>query len=338
MNLNNPATSGPMADPMPIYGSKINNPAHVHTSTDKRPGVPGGNKFQFNAFQPHFSKDPLKMANLNKAFLTGFCEKCAEHRISPLMLKQAIETVENQWYASPLANTAGRVLGSPIAALMGRTLAPFKEGPGTEDVKPMLDKVKGVDLEGFPLQVQLSGTNPLNNLARTWQHPKTNVLSKLWGTATLPIREILKSLTRADSYDPYAHSTSLFMNEPGVMAHELGHARDYARRDWPGAYGIARGIPGVDIYQELIASRQAAHTAKKMKLSPEETKRLQQLLGAGTGSYIGNLAGTLVGAPGVGGVIGSQVGHNHAGRPESGFNAEEIPLPPKHKSDKKNKD
>jgi hypothetical protein len=309
LNMTNPATNGPMADPMPRYGGPTNNPTNVHTSTDKRPGVPGGNKFQFNAFQPHFSKDPLKMANLNKAFLTGFCEKCAEHGVSPFQLiKQAkMDVVENPWYTSPVSQTVGQ-LGTPITSLFLGTTAPMGAGPGKEDVEKILKaygseadiNVKGEDK--FPLQVQLGSSNPINNIQRTWQNPNTNVLSKLYGTSMWPILETLKALTRGDSYDPFAHSIASYQKEPSVLRHELGHASDFSKRDWPGAYAALRdprllgqlaAIP--TLFQEGNASSSAGQHSLKEKLSPDAIARMNRILTAGFGSYIAGPPGALVG-------------------------------------------
>jgi hypothetical protein len=76
LNLDNPSGK---VNTMAIRGGPLNNPAFVHTSTERKGRSVMPQKFEFNANMPKF-------AQMNKAFLTGFCEKCAEYGISPFVL------------------------------------------------------------------------------------------------------------------------------------------------------------------------------------------------------------------------------------------------------------
>ena len=304
---------------MAMRGSAYNDPKAVRGAgwnTQGRGSV-ASNTIAPNAQVPHFSANPLKTAQLNKAFLTGFCEKCAKHGVSPFeLIKRAkIDVVENSALSSPVSSTIGR-LSTPLYSLVMGSTAPMGANPGKADVDKILKEygssldVKGKDGDTLPLEVQLGSSNPFNNLGRTWQHPNTNILSKLWGTLNWPIGEVLKALGRADSYDPYAHSVALYQKEPGVLRHELGHAKDFAEKDWPGAYAALRqlGITSIPtaLYQEAKASGSAGEHLEKSKVSREALIRANQVMSGGFGSYLG---GTLTGNPILGGVIGHRVSY-----------------------------
>jgi hypothetical protein len=199
---------------------------------------------------------------------------------------------EDPLYMRPVSGILGRAF-SPLTALTMLTAAPLEPGPEKRDVENIVAALKGdKDLENTVLN--LNDVHPLENLGRVWSNPKTSLLTKLWGTAASPLSDAYMALTRGDHYNPFADSATVFTNEPGIVAHELGHAQDFNSGDYPGIYTFARTMPVignfVTPYQEYEASNRAMKTLAKTKdLSDKHLEHAGSLLSAGYGSYIGSM-------------------------------------------------
>ena len=111
-------------------------------------------------------------------------------------------------------------------------------------------------------------------------------LGKTAGLLLWPITELMKALLRMDCYDPFAHSIALYHRDSAILAHELGHAQDFAGREWRTLYICARSIPVVMLYQEWLASRLGAQNLRERGLA-KELKRANRVFAAGFASYIG---------------------------------------------------
>jgi hypothetical protein len=240
---------------------------------------------------------------------------------------------------APLSNTIGRVLNIPQAIMLGTTkgitdttspssIAPLirayqedveKDLPAlTEESKNKKGRfwswLLGNDPRGMgELHVSAGSPEVLKNLGRVWTNPGNSIISRLLGTASVPLSGVLSSLFRADHYNPFSHSVTSFTNEPAVQAHELGHAKHFSQIKSPllGMGGIQNSSFGA-----LAAENQATkygfdflnkvmekYNANPKELSPEEkawyelanTSRANRILGGGMGSYIISLPGALVG-------------------------------------------
>ena len=221
---------------------------------------------------------------------------------------------ESPLYMRPVSGIAGRVLGSPMTALTLGITSPFKPGPESDEdhIKEtikLLAKDKNLD----NTEVYLNDVHPLDNLVKVWKNKRTGIGTKLLGTVQSPLIDMQTALMRADHYNPFSDTATVFTNEPGILAHELGHAQDFNSREYPGLYALSRGVPIVNWfttpYQEYIASEKAMKTLNKNKaISDEELNRAGSILSAGFGSYAGNIAGELVGAPGALALPGAWVG------------------------------
>ena len=174
---------------------------------------------------------------------------------------------------------------------------------------------------------------------RVAQNPRTGPLGKLLGYPATVINDLSAPLARSDHYNPYTDAAHIYMDEPAVTSHEVGHAvdfntlrdedketgeweakgkipKDFVPRAGKGTlrdlYGISRAIPGVPLWQEAqanIKSRKAL--VKSLKDNPERLReileRRTQVLPSGYGSYVGSLGGGLVGGP-TGASVGALAG------------------------------
>jgi hypothetical protein len=77
----------------------------------------------------------------------------------------------------------------------------------------------------------------------------------------------------SDYYDPGSNTVHIFSDHPAIALHEGGHALDFSRKDLKGTYAIARVLPGMNLFQESVASEEAM-------LYFENSKRYEELLDA----------------------------------------------------------
>ena len=102
-----------------------------------------------------------------------------------------------------------------------------------------------------------------------------------------------------DYYNPFTNTAHLYSDHPAVILHEAGHAYDFANRRWKGTYAAARIIPGVDLYQEYKASKEAFRYLQERRELDKELdayKVLYPAYGTYVGAYLFPPIGTVVGA------------------------------------------
>jgi hypothetical protein len=102
-----------------------------------------------------------------------------------------------------------------------------------------------------------------------------------------------------DYYNPYTNTVHLYSDHPAVALHEAGHAHDFATRRLKGTYAFLRIIPGVDLYQEYQASKEAFRYLKERRDLETELaayKVLYPAYGTYVGAYIFPPIGTVGGA------------------------------------------
>lgn len=77
------------------------------------------------------------------------------------------------------------------------------------------------------------------------------------GAVTVVVYTILPGrLLGGDNYNPFTNTLNLYSDNPSIALHEAGHVRDFAQREWKGAYGAVRLLPLVPLYQEAVASNE----------------------------------------------------------------------------------
>lgn len=208
-------------------------------------------------------------------------------------------------YTRPLSGTIGRLGGiSPI--LMGTT-APLRPGANSKDMGQLLSMVDDSGYNGEELKVHLGEGHPLDDFVRVWNNPNIGIASKLVGSVFAPYDSLRAAALRSDNYNPLANSITLYNNDPDILAHELGHARDFAESPNPGAKAIARALPfigkPIGLEQEAAASNRGmrllkSYYSKKYKGDKNKVdkamKNAQRKLTAAFGSYAGNFVSSFV--------------------------------------------
>lgn len=109
-----------------------------------------------------------------------------------------------------------------------------------------------------------------------------------------------------DNYNPYTDTISIYSDEPAVLLHEAGHAKDMslkAKGLEADLYAIGRILPGVTLFQEFTASDEAIEYLKKKGNRKEEMKGYRTLYPA-YGTYAGGYSGFQYGE-----IAGAVVGH-----------------------------
>jgi hypothetical protein len=180
--------------------------------------------------------------------------------------------------------TIGRYTAPQLSLLLG-TLAGFKHSPISTD-KAVVALTAGYADANFPdhLEIQLGSSRPLRNLDLIKERKGICLLGKALGYLLWPFSEAAKAISRFDSYDPWAHSIALYHRDPAILAHELGHAKDFSSRRFRTLYAVARLFPPVMLYQEWKASKYAIELLKERGLDGEII-RTNRVLGGGYGTY-----------------------------------------------------
>lgn len=96
-----------------------------------------------------------------------------------------------------------------------------------------------------------------------------------------------------DSYNPYTNTVAIYSDHPAVALHEAGHAQDVAERRFKGSYALLRLIPGVDLFQEFIATEKAVEYFVQTQNIPAELEAYTVLYPA-FGTYVGGYYGVFV--------------------------------------------
>jgi hypothetical protein len=66
-----------------------------------------------------------------------------------------------------------------------------------------------------------------------------------------------------DHYNPFTGTIHLYSDVPAIALHEGGHAKDFTRRNYPGTYALAAGLPIVSLWPEAIATGDAIAYAEE---------------------------------------------------------------------------
>lgn len=119
-----------------------------------------------------------------------------------------------------------------------------------------------------------------------------------------------------DHYNPFTATVHLYSDVPSIGLHEAAHAKDFARRRYPGTYALAYLIPVVPLWHERVATSDSIAYAEATG-NQELLRESYRILYPAYGTYVGTAAGQLL--PGyadplyVGSVLfGHAAAHRHS--------------------------
>lgn len=153
------------------------------------------------------------------------------------------------------------------------------------------------------VKVRINQWSPMAEMGRLvsnkkiswWWRVFPGVPVTLWSSVT-------GRILGGDNYNPYTDTISVYSDEPAVLLHEAGHAKDMSLKQKgmeADLYALGRILPGVVLFQEFTASDEAIEHLKKKGDRKEEMKGYRTLYpayGTYAGGYSGFQYGTIAGA------------------------------------------
>lgn len=98
-----------------------------------------------------------------------------------------------------------------------------------------------------------------------------------------------------DHFNPFSNSINVFSSDLGVLLHEGGHAKDYVRHRAKGTtFVLLRLLPGIDLWQEAVASQDAIQFLYCIGEEDEEVRAYHTLIPAYSTYVAGYFSGGLV--------------------------------------------
>jgi hypothetical protein len=212
----------------------------------------------------------------------------------------------------PVLDTAGWVLGIPSKIIL------WDRRMDNHSISPETEEALAAYLDANQLtsvKVRLNQYAPGDEWRRLaandavgfgWRY-SFGALSWL-GDTLLPGR-----LFGGDHYNPFTNTLNIYSDAPAIAWHEAGHAKDWARRKYKGAYAAIYALPAAPLWHEAIASGDALAYVVESG-SPEDQEEAYRLLYPAYGTYVGGAAGDLL--PGAGFIpyAGSVVAGHIVGR------------------------
>jgi hypothetical protein len=96
-----------------------------------------------------------------------------------------------------------------------------------------------------------------------------------------------------DDYNPFTNTINLYSDVPAVALHEGGHAKDFAQRKWKGTYAVIYSLPGVPLWHEALATRDALGYLHEFG-DIEDEEEGYRILYPAYGTYVGGEASNLL--------------------------------------------
>jgi hypothetical protein len=98
-----------------------------------------------------------------------------------------------------------------------------------------------------------------------------------------------------DHFNPFSNSVNVFSSDLGILLHEGGHAKDYVRHRAKGTtFVLLRLLPGIDLFQEAVASQDAIQFLYCIGEEHEEVRAYATLIPAYSTYVAGYFSGGLV--------------------------------------------
>lgn len=205
--------------------------------------------------------------------------------------------------------TAGRLNGLQ-GALM---LAPTNPGkmlrdPNFAEAQRVFEEMRAKHPDALKnTVVQVGGHDLKESFKRTWNNKNIAPGLRHLAAATEPIIGGISAWNRADHYNPWSDTVTVYSQSPEILRHEIGHAIDFNNKRVamegkgrvakalaglaPAAYmGASIALPGGTLLTEAQATR---HALNSVKGDPEREAETWKMLAPAYGSYAGGAAAAL---------------------------------------------
>ncbi|MCU0706718.1 MAG: hypothetical protein MUF23_00340 [Pirellula sp.] len=123
-------------------------------------------------------------------------------------------------------------------------------------------------------------------------------------------------LLGGDHFNPYTNTIHLYSDVPTIALHEGAHAKDFARREYPGTYAALYVLPIVPLYHESVATSDVMAYVEAMG-SEELAREAHHVLYPAYGTYVGGALGFVFPPVSAPLYYGSVLGGHVAGRVKS---------------------
>jgi len=98
-----------------------------------------------------------------------------------------------------------------------------------------------------------------------------------------------------DHFNPFTNTINVFSSDIGVLLHEAGHAKDYLQHRARGtSFVLLRLLPGIDLWQEAVASQDAIQFLYCIRENEAELRSYETLIPAYSTYVAGYFSGGLV--------------------------------------------
>lgn len=128
------------------------------------------------------------------------------------------------------------------------------------------------------VKVRVNQYAPMGEFKRLWRNRDVNPFYRAtfgfftWmGYTLLPGRVFAGFPFVGDNYNPYTNTISVYSNDPALMVQQASRARYWAERRYKGTHAVLGLVPGVDLYQEHVATRD---TIRWFYYSREKSKEI----------------------------------------------------------------
>ncbi len=164
----------------------------------------------------------------------------------------------------PPLDLLASAMAIPIKVLLlNKNYANHNISPETEAI--VADFVRKNNLHD--VKVRINQFAPFQTLWRTATNGQMGIPYRIFG---MPMGFIASTIGRpfggliiSDFYDPFSNTVNIYSDDVAIALHELGHANDFAHRRWKGTYAITRKFPGMNLYQEALATNTAINYLKE---------------------------------------------------------------------------
>lgn len=93
-----------------------------------------------------------------------------------------------------------------------------------------------------------------------------------------------------DHYNPFTNTVNIYSDDPAILLHEGGHAKDFARRERKGTYAVVGAIPFVPLFREARATGDAiGYLAEKERRA--EQREAYEVTYPAYGTYVSGSIG-----------------------------------------------